>query len=234
MKKYISYYRVSTQQQGNSGLGLEAQRTLVKNFLNSDDILIKEYEEVESGKKNDRPQLHKAIEQCRRDNSTLLIAKLDRLSRNASFIFTLRDSKIDFVCTDMPEANSVTIGIMAVLAQDERERTSQRTKDALKELKRKGVKLGSPQNLTKEAREKGIEATIQKALNNVNNRKATALIVSLRRDNLSYRRIAYELNKSGFKTSTGKEFSGSQVLILYNRFCTNQTLQDTLDLDVCK
>lgn len=222
MKKYISYYRVSTQQQGNSGLGLNAQKTLVGNFLNLNDILIAEYEEIESGKKNDRPQLHKAIEQCKKDNAILLIAKLDRLSRNASFIFTLRDSKIDFVCTDMPEANSVTIGIMAVLAQDEREKTSQRTKDALAELKKKGIKLGTPANLTKEARHKGIQATIKKALNNINNRKATALIISLRKDNLSYRQIAAKLNENGFKTSMDKEFSGSQVLILHKRFCTNQ------------
>lgn len=219
MKKYISYYRVSTQKQGNSGLGLDAQKTLVKNFLNSDDILVAEYEEIESGKKNDRPQLYKAIEQCRKNDAILLIAKLDRLSRNASFIFTLRDSKIDFVCSDMPEANSVTIGIMAVLAQDEREKTSQRTKDALAELKRKGKKLGSPKNLTEEARYKGIQATIKKALSNPNNKKATALIVSLRKDNLSYRQIATKLNENGFKTSMGKEFSGSQVLILYKRSC---------------
>lgn len=222
MKKYISYYRVSTQQQGNSGLGLDAQKTMVRNFLNADDILVQEFEEIESGKNNDRPQLLQAIEECKRGNSTLLIAKLDRLSRNASFIFTLRDAKIDFVCTDMPEANSVTIGIMAVLAQDERERTSQRTILALAELKRKGKKLGSPQNLTADARVKAIEATKQKALNNENNRKATAFIASLRQNNLSYRQIAAELNNSGFKTSTGKEFSGSQVMILFDRHCANQ------------
>jgi DNA invertase Pin-like site-specific DNA recombinase len=222
MKKYISYYRVSTQQQGNSGLGLDAQKSMVRNFLNDDDILIQEYEEIESGKRNDRPQLDKAIEQCRVDNAILLIAKLDRLSRNVSFIYTLKESKIDFKCVDMPEANSVTIGIMAVLAQEERERTSQRTKDALAQLKRKGIKLGSPQNLTKAARDKGREATVQKALDNMNNRKATALIVSLRKDNLSYRQIAKKLNESGFKSSRGKEFSGSQVLILCNRFNCNQ------------
>ncbi len=221
MKKYVSYYRVSTQQQGNSGLGLEAQKRIVKNFLSSDDILVEEYEEIESGKKNDRPQLLKAIKRCQDDSAILLIAKLDRLSRNASFIFTLKDAKIDFVCVDMPEANSVTIGIMAVLAQDERERTSQRTKAALAELKRRGVKLGSPQNLTKEARTKAKQATILKALSNVNNRKATALIVSLRKDHLSYRKIAQQLHESGFKTSENKDFSGSQVMILYKRFCKN-------------
>lgn len=224
MKKYISYYRVSTQQQGNSGLGLYAQKSMVRNFLNSDDLLIQEYEEVESGKNNNRPELLKAIEQCKRENSILLIAKLDRLSRNVNFIYTLKESKVDFKCVDMPEANSLTIGIMAVLAQEERERTSQRTKDALAVLKRNGIKLGSPQNLTKEARTKGVEATIQKAANNVNNRKATALIVSLRKSNLSYRQIANELNKNGFKTSKGKEFNGSQVLILFNRHISNQKL----------
>ncbi|HLO73890.1 MAG TPA: recombinase family protein [Flavobacterium sp.] len=221
MKKYVSYYRVSTQQQGNSGLGLQSQKSMVNTFLKKEDVLINEYEEIESGKNNNRPELLKAIEQCKKDKAILLIAKLDRLSRNASFIFTLRDSNIEFVCTDIPEANSVTIGIMAVLAQDERERISKRTKDALAELKRKGVKLGSPQNLTNEARLKGIEATIQKALNNENNRKATALIISLKKDNLSYRRIAFELNKNGFKTSMGMEFSGSQVLFLLRRHLAN-------------
>lgn len=221
MKKYISYYRVSTQQQGNSGLGLQSQKSMVNAFLKKEDVLINEYEEIESGKNNNRPELLKAIEQCKKDKAILLIAKLDRLSRNASFIFTLRDSNIEFVCTDIPEANSVTIGIMAVLAQDERERISKRTKDALAELKRKGVKLGSPQNLTNEARLKGIEATIQKALDNENNRKATALIISLKKDNLSYRKIAFELNKNGFKTSMGMEFSGSQVLFLFRRHLAN-------------
>lgn len=200
---------------------------MVSAFLKKEDLLINEYEEIESGKNNNRPELLKAIEQCKKDKAILLIAKLDRLSRNASFIFTLRDSNIEFVCTDIPEANSVTIGIMAVLAQDERERISKRTKDALAELKRKGVKLGSPQNLTNDARLKGIEATIQKALNNENNRKATALIISLKKDNLSYRKIAFELNKNGFKTSMGKEFSGSQVLFLFRRHLAN-----TLDLNI--
>ena len=146
MEQYIAYYRVSTQKQGNSGLGLEAQRSDVSRFVERGGTLIADYQDIESGKKNDRPNLIKAIEECKKRNATLLIAKLDRLSRNASFIFTLHDSKIKFVCCDMPDANSITIGIMAVLAQDERERTSQRTKAALAELKRKGVKLGSPQN----------------------------------------------------------------------------------------
>lgn len=221
MKKYISYYRVSTMQQGNSGLGLEAQRTLVRSFIGSNGILIKEYEEIESGKKNDRPQLLTAIEHCKREGLTLLIAKLDRLSRNASFIFMLRNSKVDFVCTDMPEANSVTIGIMAVLAQDERERTSRRTREALAELKRQGKKLGSPQNLNSESRMKAVASNINKALNNTNNRKATAMIISLRKDNLSYRQIANQLNSNGFLTSTGKNFSGAQVLMLYKRYCNN-------------
>ena len=222
MQKYIAYYRVSTKQQGESGLGLEAQKTMVKNFLKNDDVLICEYEEVESGKNNNRPQLLKAIEKSKSEGATLLIAKLDRLSRNAGFIFLLKDSNVDFKCCDMPEANSLTIGIMAVLAQEERELISKSTISALQELKAKGIKLGNPVNLTPKARQMGSEAMRLKALQNENNRKATALIVSLRNAGRSYNKIADELNKSGFKTSRGCEFTSSQVLVLYDRFLQNQ------------
>ena len=140
MKKYIAYYRVSTQKQGISGLGLDAQRTDVNRFISRGGELVAEYQDIESGKKNNRPSLINAINEAKKQGATLLIAKLDRLSRNASFILTLRDSRVDFVCCDMPDANSLTIGIMAILAQDERERTSLRTKAALAELKRKGKK----------------------------------------------------------------------------------------------
>ena len=222
MQNYVAYYRVSTKQQGESGLGLEAQKTMVKNFLKNDDVLICEYEEVESGKNNNRPQLLKAIEKSKSEGATLLIAKLDRLSRSASFILLLKDSNVDFKCCDMPEANSLTIGIMAVLAQEERELISKRTISALQELKSKGVKLGNPKNLTPEAQKMGSEAMRLKALSNENNRKATALIVSLRNAGKTYGKIADDLNINGFKTSRGCEFTSSQVLVLYDRFLQNQ------------
>lgn len=222
MKKYIAYYRVSTKQQGYSGLGIDAQKTMVRNYLKDDDVLIDQVEEIESGKNDNRPQLLKAIEKSKSEGATLLIAKLDRLSRSAGFIFLLKDSNVDFKCVDMPEANSLTIGIMAVLAQEERELISKRTIAALQELKAKGVQLGNPKNLTPEARKKGSEAMRLKALQNENNRKATALIVSLRNAGNSYNKIASELNKSGFKTSRSCEFTSSQALILYDRFLQTQ------------
>lgn len=215
--KYISYYRVSTKKQEQSGLGLEAQKTAVEKFLNQDNILIAEYQEAESGKDNERPQLKKAIAHCKTTGAILLIAKLDRLSRNAAFILTLRDSKVEFVCTDMPTANSVTIGIMAILAQDERERISQRTRVALAELKARGKNLGSPQNLTNKSRTRSIEVRKFNALVNEKNKKASAFISSLRKDNLSYNKIASVLNENGFKASRGGNFTASQVLILHNR-----------------
>lgn len=224
MQKFVAYYRVSTQKQGNSGLGLEAQRTDVSKFIMKGGELIAEFQDVESGKKNDRPNLIKAIEECKKQGATLLIAKLDRLSRNASFIFTLKDAKVDFVCSDMPNANTVTIGIMAVLAQDERERISHRTKSALAELKAKGIKLGNPKNMTAEARAKGLEARRQNALQNENNRKATALIISMRESGISFAQITRALNDLGFKTRTGKVFQQNQVQILYNRHQHNNSI----------
>lgn len=218
MTKYIAYYRVSTQKQGNSGLGLEAQRSDVYRFVERGGSLIAEYQDIESGKNNDRPNLIKAIEECKKEVATLLIAKLDRLSRNASFILMLRDSKVDFVCCDMPDANSITIGIMAILAQDERERTSQRTKAALAELKRKGVKLGTPKNLTEQARINSLQVRRENAYKDENNRKAGALIVSMRGQGKSFYQITKELNKLGFKTRKGKTFQQNQVQILFDRY----------------
>ncbi|PLK42075.1 recombinase family protein [Emticicia sp. TH156] len=148
MKQYIAYYRVSTKKQGASGLGLEAQKFTASNFLKEGDRIVKEFIEIESGKSNQRVQLDEAIKYARNNKLTLLVAKLDRLSRNVSFIFTLRDSGVDFVCADIPDANTLTIGIFATIAQHEREIISRRTKDALKAKKAKGYKLGSPQNLT--------------------------------------------------------------------------------------
>lgn len=215
---YISYFRVSTQRQGNSGLGLDAQKTAVNNFINHcTDSIILEFTDIESGKNDSRPQLKLAIEAAQKSNAQLLIAKLDRLSRNAAFIFTLRDSKVNFICCDMPNANSVTIGIMAVLAQDERERISQRTKAALQEVKKRGIKLGSPFNLTIEAKAKGIAAIKTNAANNENNRKATALIVSMRDAGATFYEITRQLNNAGFCTRNNCTFQQNQVQRLYNK-----------------
>jgi DNA invertase Pin-like site-specific DNA recombinase len=224
MNKYIAYYRVSTQKQGNSGLGLDAQKSSVLKFINEDDTLIESYVDVESGKNNNRPNLIQAIEDCKKHEAILLIAKLDRLSRNAAFIFTLRDTQVKFKCVDMPEANSVTIGIMAVLAQDERERISKRTGDALSELKKQGVKLGTPKNLTKRARQIGLETRINNARNNENNRKAQGFIVSLHQNGLSFYAITKELNSLGYKTRNNNNFQQVQVHRLYNRYIEEKSI----------
>jgi DNA invertase Pin-like site-specific DNA recombinase len=141
--RYVAYYRVSTARQGESGLGLEAQRHAVTAFLNDGDwTLAAEFTEVESGKHADRPQLQAALDACRRTGARLVIAKLDRLSRDAHFLLGLQKAGVDFVCADMPEANRLTIGLLAVVAQHEREQISARTKAALAAAKARGVKLG--------------------------------------------------------------------------------------------
>jgi len=219
MQKYVAYYRVSTQRQGNSGLGIEAQKTTVANFTNNcSDCIIEEFTDVESGKNNNRPELHKAIQEAKRTGAKLLIAKLDRLSRNAAFIFTLRDSQVKFICCDMPDANNVTIGIMAVLAQDERERISQRTKSALAELKKRGKKLGSPQNLTDQARIKSLVNRTENAHQNENNRKAGALIIAMHNQGKRFSEITSELNRLGFKARRGGFLQITQVKRLFDRY----------------
>lgn len=217
MQKYIAYYRVSTDKQGASGLGMEAQQALVRKYA-SDRALLAEYSEVESGKKNARPMLTQALAHAAATGATLLIAKLDRLSRNAAFVLELQNSGVDFICCDMPAANKLTIGIMALLAQHEREQISTRTKAALSALKERGVKLGMPNNLTDNARALSAEQRSAKAREDVNWRKAGALAISMRKQQATYREIADALNTSGYITRTGKRFEAITVKRLVDRY----------------
>lgn len=212
--EYVSYIRVSTNQQEASGLGLEAQQTIINNFIKEGDIILKQFIEVESGKKsNNRPQLLQALNYCQQYGTTLLISKLDRLSRDASFILSLRDANIDFVCCDMPDANRFTIGIFALIAEQERQFISDRTKAALAELKRRGKKLGNPQNLTQSAREKGVKVRKEKANSNQNNIRARAMVKTLLEKDffMSLKAIADALNANGFKTARGKAYFPATV-----------------------
>ena len=140
----VTYLRVSTARQGKSGLGLEAQQKSVADYLSTGEWdLLEEFVEVESGKNSRRPKLLEAIELCKASGAKLLVAKLDRLARDAAFLMNLKDAGIDFVCADMPEANRLTIGIMALVAEQEREAISKRTKEALAAAKARGVQLGA-------------------------------------------------------------------------------------------
>ena len=141
--RFVSYLRVSTKRQGLSGLGLEAQRAAVETFLNGGNWSLKaEVVEVESGKRNDRVELARAMSLCRAHRATLVIAKLDRLSRDAVFLLSLERAGIEFVAVDMPNANQLTVGIMAMVADEERRMISARTKAALAAAKARGTVLG--------------------------------------------------------------------------------------------
>jgi DNA invertase Pin-like site-specific DNA recombinase len=141
--RYVAYYRVSTAQQGRSGLGLEAQREAVRAFLaGGAGELAEEFTEVESGKNDARPQLARALAACKLTGAVLVIAKLDRLSRDAHFLLGLEKAGVEFVAADMPNANPLTVRLMAVIAQSEREMISARTKAALAAARARGTKLG--------------------------------------------------------------------------------------------
>lgn len=213
--RYVAYYRVSTRGQGESGLGLEAQKTAVAGFVKG--VIVAEFTEIESGKNNQRVELAAAIERAKQEKAVLVIAKLDRLSRNASFIFTLRDSGVNFQCVDMPDANTLTIGIFATLAQHERELISSRTRAALQAKIAQGAILGTPQNLTAWAQAKGAASNRRLAMNHPESRKAEGLAKELRKQRKTYAQIADKLNQFGFKTALGCAFHPMQVKRLLHR-----------------
>lgn len=224
MKKYVVYYRVSTKEQGISGLGLEAQKSAVENFLKTDKAIEipPAFTEIESGKKNNRPELRKAINQCKSKGAILLIAKIDRLARNVAFIFNLKEeleqANVSFLALDLPEANTLTLGVLAAFAQHESERISQRIKSAMEEGKKKGSKYGTPSNLTSEGRAKAHKAISQNAREDIGTRHAWHFIQPLREKGVSFNKIAEMLNDEGYKTRQEKNFYAAQVYNIYKRF----------------
>lgn len=216
--KFVAYYRVSTKQQGSSGLGMEAQERAVAEFLaGRGGALAGFFADVESGtrKGNKRPELAKAIAQCRRDKATLLIAKLDRLARNVAFVSNLMESGIEFLAVDMPQANKFTIHILAAVAEYEAEMISKRTIAALASAKARGVQLGKPENLTPEARVQSARANRDRAIGAyaVQERRLT----TLRHQGLTLQAIAEHMNESGENTRQGAAFTAMTVKRIIDR-----------------
>jgi len=207
--KFVAYYRVSTSKQGINGLGMDAQRNAVMNYLNGGDWkLIAEFAEVETGKRSDREELTKAITLCRKERAVLVIAKLDRLARNAAFLLNLRDSGVDFIAVDMPHADKFTVGIMALVAEKERDLISQRTKDGLAAAKRRGTKLGNPR--PREAVKRAVAANVERAGTYAAN--LAPVVREIQRAHVTtLRGIAQCLNARGFKTPNGKSFAPQSV-----------------------
>lgn len=220
--KIVAYLRVSTAKQGHSGLGIEAQRSAIESYVERiKGKIIQSFTEVESGRANDRPQLAKALHLAKVTGATLVIAKLDRLSRNAAFLLTLKESGVKFVAADLPDANELTVGIMALVAQQEREAISRRTQEALAAAKRRGVKLGNPNGARalKRAR-KGNRASLVviKARAEAHSSNLRPVVEALRAEGAnSLGAIAAELNERGMLTPRGGRWHKSSVRNLLSR-----------------
>lgn len=215
--KAIAYYRVSTAKQGASGLGLDAQRASVEALCTSRgwDIIAPPFVEVESGNRSDRPELTAAIDRCRLTGATLVVAKVDRLSRNLAFLATLQESGIRFVAADMPEANELTVHIMAAVAQAERKMISERTKAALAAAKARGQRLGNPNGAAAFRRAgKGTTAAkaALKAKANGNAKQLAPTLDRLRAEGQqSLGQLAKALNAEGIMTPRGGRWHPSSV-----------------------
>jgi DNA invertase Pin-like site-specific DNA recombinase len=213
--KFVGYYRVSTDRQGKSGLGLEAQRAAVRDYLNGGTWkLIAEYTEVESGKRSDRPQLAVALAACKKHKAKLIIAKLDRLSRNLAFIAALMDSGVEFIAVDNPHANKLTVHILAAVAQHERETIAQRTKDALAAAKARGKLLGNP--TLDRARPLAVQANKEAAERFAAN--VLPIIHQIQESGVSsLRGVARALSARGVPTARGGAWSAKQVADILGR-----------------
>lgn len=215
--KFITYYRVSTTQQGKSGLGLEAQRAAVKLYLKGGDgSVVSEFEEVETGKGSNaldkRPQLRAALAACKKYGATLLIAKLDRLARNVHFVSGLLETGIDFVAADMPQANKVMIQMHAVMSEWERDQISSRTKAALAVAKEQGKVLGAAGSVNLKSNTEARRQVAQTFAENLR-----PLIESWKDRGLSQRRMVEVLNMARTPAPKGGEWRLSQLQRVFSR-----------------
>jgi DNA invertase Pin-like site-specific DNA recombinase len=214
--KFVAYFRVSTDRQGKSGLGLDAQREAVMDYLNGGRwTLVAEFTEVESGKNADRPELEKALAACKKLKAKLVIAKLDRLSRNLAFIATLMESGVEFVAVDIPHANKLTIHILAAVAQHEREMISERTKAALQAAKKRGQRLGNP-DITEVAKRgrAAMKANARRFAANVR----PVIEEIMRAGVTSHNGIAAKLNERKVRTARGGVWTHVQVGAILHPF----------------
>jgi DNA invertase Pin-like site-specific DNA recombinase len=220
--RIVGYTRVSTQKQGRSGLGLEAQRAAIQALCaQRGGVIIKDFTEVESGKRNDRPELGKALHFAKVTGATLVIAKLDRLSRNAAFLLALRDSGARFIAADMPDANEMTVGIMALVAEHERQATSKRTQEALAAARARGQRLGNPNGAAALRRaSKGNAASVKVIQAGADSRAEDLrpVIESMRAEGIStFGALAEQLNTRGMLTARGGQWHKSSVRNLLAR-----------------
>ena len=220
MGNYIAYLRQSTTKQEKSGLGIEAQRSIIHSFV-KEGLIITEFVETESGKKSDRPKLQEALALCRKTNPILIVAKLDRLSRNVAFTSKLLESDVEITFCDFPQANRLILHIISSIAEYEANLISQRTRQSLKAKKERGVKLGKSENLMNkhdEAIAHSNQTNRIKAQNNANNMRAVALLRSMIKEGLTISQMTKQLNEQGFVSSKGCKFQIVQVQRLIQRY----------------
>lgn len=224
--KIIAYYRVSTDKQRRSGLGLEAQKAAIVAFSDSaGGSILQTYTEIESGRKCDRLELQKALNHARQADATLVVAKLDRLARNVAFLSALMEAGVPFICCDNPNATPLTIHILAAIAEDEAKRISRRTKEALSALKARGVKLGAANPVVyeklkgKRGWKKGTEQSklMRARMQRERYGSLLPLMRELRDLGKSYPYIAAALNRQGYVTTRGRPFCPSQVMRVLDR-----------------
>jgi DNA invertase Pin-like site-specific DNA recombinase len=217
--RYIAYFRVSTDKQGRSGLGLEAQQESVRQFVRDKaGEIVASFQEIESGKNDDRPELAKAMKRCRMTGATLLVAKLDRLSRDAAFLLTLQKGTVKFVAANLPSADETTVGFMAIIAQHEARAIGQRTREALAAAKARGTKLGGFRAKAPDIgqyQSKGVKALRQKAKEDAE--MVREEIETHLQDGLSLRAIAEKLEAAGTLTPRSRALYEAGQLTAENR-----------------
>jgi DNA invertase Pin-like site-specific DNA recombinase len=216
--RYVAYYRVSTQRQGRSGLGLDAQRRAVTERLCGRGELVTEYTEIESGRRTDRPRLAEALAACRLHRATLIIAKLDRLARNVAFVSNLMDSGTEFEAVDFPQANRLTIHILAAVAENEAQAISQRTRAALAAAKARGIRLGGFRGRAGTCNDLAKARAVRTCGANRRASDLAPLIQAIQSDGtISAGKIAAALNERGITAPRGGAWCAAQIRRVLSR-----------------